>query len=51
VTGTDLDEYFDRLIRDVPDFPVAGVMFKDITPCSPTTPRSQRRAGAGRRWP
>ena len=30
VTG--LEELLDRLIRDVPDFPEPGVMFKDITP-------------------
>jgi adenine phosphoribosyltransferase len=27
-----LDAVFDRLIRDVPDFPQPGVLFKDITP-------------------
>jgi adenine phosphoribosyltransferase len=27
-----MDPNWDRLIRDVPDFPVAGVVFKDITP-------------------
>ncbi|MCX6395228.1 MAG: adenine phosphoribosyltransferase [Propionibacteriales bacterium] len=27
-----LDGYFDTLIRDVPDFPKPGVLFKDITP-------------------
>ena len=27
-----LDEQLDRLIRDVPDFPQPGVVFKDITP-------------------
>ncbi|MET0998896.1 MAG: adenine phosphoribosyltransferase [Marmoricola sp.] len=27
-----LGELIDRLVRDVPDFPKAGVMFKDITP-------------------
>jgi adenine phosphoribosyltransferase len=27
-----VDELLDRLVRDVPDYPVAGVMFKDITP-------------------
>jgi adenine phosphoribosyltransferase len=27
-----LAEVLDRLIRDVPDFPKPGVMFKDITP-------------------
>ncbi len=27
-----LSELIDRLVRDVPDFPKAGVMFKDITP-------------------
>ena len=30
VTG--LEELLDRLVRDVPDFPEPGVMFKDITP-------------------
>ena len=29
---TTLDEQLDRLIRDVPDFPQPGVVFKDITP-------------------
>jgi adenine phosphoribosyltransferase len=32
VTGPDLDAMLDRLVRDVPDFPRAGVLFKDITP-------------------
>jgi adenine phosphoribosyltransferase len=27
-----LDETLDRLVRDVPDWPQAGVLFKDITP-------------------
>jgi adenine phosphoribosyltransferase len=27
-----LDQHLDRLIRDIPDFPEPGVMFKDITP-------------------
>ena len=27
-----LDQHWDRLIRDVPDFPKPGVQFKDITP-------------------
>ena len=31
-SGPDLDAIFDRLIRDVPDFPQPGVLFKDITP-------------------
>lgn len=31
VTG-DVDAMLDRLIRDVADFPTAGVVFKDITP-------------------
>jgi adenine phosphoribosyltransferase len=29
---TALDRALDRLVRDVPDFPVPGVVFKDITP-------------------
>ena len=29
---TTLEEQLDRLIRDVPDFPQPGVVFKDITP-------------------
>jgi adenine phosphoribosyltransferase len=28
----DLDDLLERLIRDVPDFPKPGVVFKDITP-------------------
>ena len=32
MTGPDLDAMLDRLVRDVPDFPRAGVLFKDITP-------------------
>ena len=28
----DVSAYLDRLIRDVPDFPEPGVVFKDITP-------------------
>ncbi len=32
MTRPDLDTLFDRLIRDVPDFPKPGVLFKDITP-------------------
>jgi adenine phosphoribosyltransferase len=32
VSGTDLDSRLTDLIRDVPDFPAAGVLFKDITP-------------------
>ncbi|MCW2784163.1 MAG: adenine phosphoribosyltransferase [Marmoricola sp.] len=32
MTSPDLDELLDRLIRDVPDFPQPGVLFKDITP-------------------
>ncbi|HET6625724.1 MAG TPA: adenine phosphoribosyltransferase [Nocardioidaceae bacterium] len=31
-TPSELDRLLDRLIRDVPDFPKPGVMFKDITP-------------------
>ncbi|MGO4258599.1 adenine phosphoribosyltransferase [Marmoricola sp. RAF53] len=30
--GTDLGALIDGLVRDVPDFPKPGVMFKDITP-------------------
>ncbi len=29
---TELDTLLDKLIRDVPDFPLPGVVFKDITP-------------------
>lgn len=32
MTRPDIDALFDRLIRDVPDFPQPGVLFKDITP-------------------
>ena len=32
MTGPDLEDQLDRLVLDVPDFPKAGVMFKDITP-------------------
>jgi adenine phosphoribosyltransferase len=32
VTSSAIDGYFDSLIRDVPDFPEPGVLFKDITP-------------------
>ena len=32
MTAESLDSIFDCLIRDVPDFPQPGVMFKDITP-------------------
>ena len=32
MTSSGIDEYFDALIRDVPDFPKPGVLFKDITP-------------------
>jgi adenine phosphoribosyltransferase len=28
----DLDALLDKLVRDVPDFPLPGVLFKDITP-------------------
>ncbi|MGZ4426581.1 MAG: adenine phosphoribosyltransferase [Nocardioidaceae bacterium] len=30
--GVSLDHQLDRLVRDVPDFPKPGVVFKDITP-------------------
>lgn len=30
--GVELEQLLDRLIRDVPDYPVPGVVFKDITP-------------------
>jgi len=32
VTESRIEEYFDSLIRDIPDFPKPGVLFKDITP-------------------
>jgi adenine phosphoribosyltransferase len=32
VSGADLDRRLTDLIRDVPDFPAPGVLFKDITP-------------------
>ena len=32
MTSPDLGRLLDRLIRDVPDFPEPGVVFKDITP-------------------
>jgi len=32
VTEARIAEYFDSLIRDIPDFPKPGVLFKDITP-------------------
>ncbi|RNL79203.1 adenine phosphoribosyltransferase [Nocardioides marmorisolisilvae] len=32
MTSSDIDRYFDALIRDIPDFPKPGVLFKDITP-------------------
>ncbi len=32
MTGDELAAVLDRLIRDVPDFPKPGVVFKDITP-------------------
>jgi len=30
--GSDLQDELDRLVRDVPDYPQQGVVFKDITP-------------------
>jgi adenine phosphoribosyltransferase len=30
--GAEVEGYLDRLIRDVPDFPEPGVLFKDISP-------------------
>ncbi len=35
-----------RLIRDIPDFPTAGIVFKDITPLM-ASPAGLRRAVAG----
>jgi len=32
VSSAEIEGYFDSLIRDVPDFPKPGVLFKDITP-------------------
>jgi adenine phosphoribosyltransferase len=32
MSAADLDRLFETLVRDVPDYPTAGVMFKDITP-------------------
>ncbi|MFL6109034.1 MAG: adenine phosphoribosyltransferase [Marmoricola sp.] len=32
MTSSEIDGYFDALIRDVADFPKPGVLFKDITP-------------------
>lgn len=32
MTENRLEEYLDSLIRDIPDFPKPGVLFKDITP-------------------
>jgi adenine phosphoribosyltransferase len=32
VDGAELEEVLARLVRDVPDFPEAGVVFKDIAP-------------------
>ncbi len=32
VTGVDVSDVMARLVRDVPDFPEPGVLFKDITP-------------------
>ena len=32
MTSSEIDAYFDSLIRDIADFPKPGVLFKDITP-------------------
>ena len=32
MTSSQIEGYFDALIRDIPDFPKPGVVFKDITP-------------------
>lgn len=32
MTSAAVEGYFDSLIRDIPDFPKPGVLFKDITP-------------------
>jgi adenine phosphoribosyltransferase len=32
VAPTELDAMIDRLVRDIPDFPKPGVLFKDISP-------------------
>ncbi len=32
MTRHGIEEYFDSLVRDIPDFPKPGVLFKDITP-------------------
>jgi adenine/guanine phosphoribosyltransferase-like PRPP-binding protein len=37
----DLDQ-LKALVRDVPDFPQEGVLFKDITPPWPTSSPSRR---------
>lgn len=42
VTGGDMETYLKGIIRDVPDFPKPGIMFKDITPIL-TTPEAFRR--------
>ena len=41
----------EEFIRDVPDFPKPGILFKDITPLlqSPAGPEA-RRSRAWRRW-
>ena len=32
MASAEIEGYFDSLIRDIPDFPKPGVLFKDITP-------------------
>jgi adenine phosphoribosyltransferase len=32
VTSAEIEGYLDSLIRDIPDYPIPGVLFKDITP-------------------
>ncbi|MCU0266116.1 MAG: adenine phosphoribosyltransferase [Actinomycetia bacterium] len=32
MTGLDLDQLLQRRVRDIPDYPQPGVVFKDITP-------------------